>query len=348
MKRNCNLRNIVKPLILMVFVFLNFNASCQQLTSNVNNANGDLPNILIANPSAAGITNDNRATIWLDNDGKFKFRNVTGKGYAFRDYANTDDQVVIDIHGNIGIGSTAPLGRLQVNSPLDGAIAAVTIGSASPGNIATPLGKTVGGYNIDFETWRDIVPIQTGARIRAERINNHADNNALVQAMDLVFYTSTGIDQTSLTEKLRIRNDGDIGIGTPNPQAKLGVNGLIRCKEVKVEMSNWPDYVFKDGFKLPTLAELNKYIDRNHHLPGLPSAETLKNDGLNLGEINRLVAQKVEELTLYLIEKDKQEKKHAVELTCQKSQIDALIKANQFLLDRVKLLESYFNQLSIK
>ena len=70
-------------------------------------------------------------------------------------------------------------------------------------------------------------------------------------------------------------------------------------------VANWPDYVFKPEYQLPSLQEVKSYIDQNHHLPEMPSATEVAQDGLNLGEVNKLLAKKVEELTLYLIEQQK-------------------------------------------
>lgn len=96
-----------------------------------------------------------------------------------------------------------------------------------------------------------------------------------------------------------------LGIGTTAPKEALSVNGKIRAQEVKVETANWPDYVFADGYQLPTLKETAKFIAVNKHLPGVPKATEVEENGLQLGEMNRILMQKVEELTLHLIEKDK-------------------------------------------
>ncbi len=104
--------------------------------------------------------------------------------------------------------------------------------------------------------------------------------------------------------------EGNIGMGTsPISSAKLNVNGTIRSKEVKVEAAPWPDYVFSTDYALPTLKETETYIQENHRLPNMPSAEEVAENGIALGEMNRLLVEKVEELTLHVIqlEKDNQE-----------------------------------------
>lgn len=100
--------------------------------------------------------------------------------------------------------------------------------------------------------------------------------------------------------------DGKVGIGTEAFGAeRLAVNGNIRAKEIKVEARDWPDYVFQKDYKISSLADLDRYIKANNHLPGIPTAQEVKQNGIELGEMNKLLLQKIEELTLHLIEKDK-------------------------------------------
>jgi hypothetical protein len=98
-----------------------------------------------------------------------------------------------------------------------------------------------------------------------------------------------------------ILDGGNVGIGTATPTEALSVNGKIRSKEVKVETANWPDYVFKPSYQLTPLSEVKLYIDKNQHLPEMPSEQEIAKNGQNLGEINKLLVKKIEELTLYLI-----------------------------------------------
>ncbi len=105
--------------------------------------------------------------------------------------------------------------------------------------------------------------------------------------------------------KMRIYRNGNIGIGTTTADHKLDVNGVIRAKEIKVE-TNWSDFVFEDDYNLKSLDELEAYINKNKHLPDIPSESEVKEKGINLGEINAKLLQKIEELTLYVIEQNKE------------------------------------------
>jgi len=98
--------------------------------------------------------------------------------------------------------------------------------------------------------------------------------------------------------------DGNVGIGTNAPGEKLSVNGKIRAHEIKVEStaSTWPDYVFEEEYDLPSLKSTADFIKANKHLPGVPTANDVEKDGISLGEMNKILLQKIEELTLHMIE----------------------------------------------
>jgi hypothetical protein len=99
---------------------------------------------------------------------------------------------------------------------------------------------------------------------------------------------------------------GNVGIGLSNPTDRLAVNGTVHAKEVRVDLTGWPDYVFKPNYNLKSLPELKNYIDGHGRLPDMPSEREVEANGVKLGEMNKLLLKKIEELTLYLIEKDKQ------------------------------------------
>lgn len=121
----------------------------------------------------------------------------------------------------------------------------------------------------------------------------------------IVFETGTNTISYSNTRMI-INNTGNVGIGTINPLNKLDVNGTMHSKQVNIDLNGWADYVFNKDYQLPSLKDIKAYINLNHHLPDMPSEQEVIKDGLNLGEMNKLLTKKVEELTLYLIEKDKQ------------------------------------------
>jgi len=86
----------------------------------------------------------------------------------------------------------------------------------------------------------------------------------------------------------------------------VAVNGTIEARKVLVTQANpFPDYVFDSGYRLPSLEELNRYILSNHHLPEVPSADSIEKSGLDVGAGQVILLKKIEELTLYLIQQGK-------------------------------------------
>jgi hypothetical protein len=119
---------------------------------------------------------------------------------------------------------------------------------------------------------------------------------------------------------------GDVSIGTSDTKGyKLAVNGKIRAQEIKVEATPWPDYVFDKSYQLPTLLETEKHIKEKGHLPGIPSAAEVKANGIDLGEMNAKLLQKIEELTLIIIDLNKRSLKQSEELKDHKKLIEQFI-----------------------
>jgi hypothetical protein len=97
-----------------------------------------------------------------------------------------------------------------------------------------------------------------------------------------------------------------VGTTTAATGYMVSVNGKIMCEELKVQDSgSWPDYVFDKSYQLNSLHEVEKYIEENNHLPGIPNACTVEENGVEIGNMQKLLLQKIEELTLYMIDADK-------------------------------------------
>ncbi|AEL26421.1 hypothetical protein [Cyclobacterium marinum] len=118
------------------------------------------------------------------------------------------------------------------------------------------------------------------------------------------FMSQYGKGGTSLSWIIR-------GYANNNLQAEFNmggvlVNGKVQAEEVNISLDGWADYVFTDGYSLMSLGELKSFIDKNGHLPGIPIEAVVKKEGLNLGEINAKLLEKIEELTLYVIYQEEQ------------------------------------------
>ena len=96
-------------------------------------------------------------------------------------------------------------------------------------------------------------------------------------------------------------------LAADNPvRSSLAVNGPITAQSLKLKQSSWSDYVFDSTYRLPQLAEVESYIHREHHLPGIPSAAAIQKDSLDVGAGQAALLKKIEELTLYTIEQKKE------------------------------------------
>lgn len=204
----------------------------------------------------------------------------------------------------------------------------VGIGTATPGN--------------DL----DIHRITTSSFIRAKSDESYAgmiidkgetaDNGYLIHrtAGAGTWYVGTiGNDDYTISKsyftggdgKFYINSTGQVGIGTITPATgyKLSVDGKIICEELRVDLSTgWPDYVFAEDYKLMSLPELETYIAANGHLPNIPAAEEIKESGLEVGEMQRLMMEKIEELSLYIIEQQKTANLQQKEIEELKKQIN--------------------------
>lgn len=122
--------------------------------------------------------------------------------------------------------------------------------------------------------------------------------------------------------RMVLLDNGNVGIGTNNPQYKLQVEGDARVYTiVATGMRNPPDYVFHTSYRLRPLSEVEQYIQQYHHLPEVPSAAEIVKDGLNLGDNQLILLKKIEELTLYVIEQNKKLEKQQQEINALKQQV---------------------------
>ena len=154
---------------------------------------------------------------------------------------------------------------------------------------------------------RELIFGNTSDRDHSLRISyNGNDNNGscyINYSGDLRYRNGSMTDDVPV---VLFSKDNNVGIGTLDPQGyKLAVNGIIRAKEIKVD-SDWADFVFKKDYKLPTLGEVKKHIEEKGTLPGIPSESDVKANGVSLGEVNALLLQKIEELTLYVIKQQEE------------------------------------------
>jgi hypothetical protein len=202
---------------------------------------------------------------------------VWGTEYLAFQVGNSDDtsrdpseQMRITAAGNVGIGTTSPQSKLEI----DGRI------TIAEGNRYWSLGAA-----------------------RADGSSNGYPDAAAV-SNDGAFAIR---DVWMQRDRLRIDYLGNVGIGTTKPDAKLAVNGTIHAKEVIVDTSSsaWSDYVFAPDYRLAPLSEVEQHIKAEGHLPGIPSASDVAEHGITVGEMQAKLLAKIEELTLHQINQEK-------------------------------------------
>ena len=218
-------------------------------------------------------------------------------GLAIGPWSNSTKGLKITSAGNVGIG-TLETGPFKLNVAGRTGTQEIWVSGNGVQTVALVNNLTQGGWNSltqpgdNMLLWKGPNPDQT-------------DAGGLVIA-----------PWSNSTNGLRITSSGNVGIGIANPGSfKLAVEGKIGAREIQVTLQNpFPDYVFDSKYKLKSLYNLENYISQNKHLPGMPSAaEVEKKGGIELGQMNTKLLEKIEELTLYIIELNKKVEKMAKE-----------------------------------
>jgi len=209
--------------------------------------------------------------------------------FPIRFCTNDYDRLFISSDGKVGINTSNPLQKLHI---LDGNI---LISRSYPDELGSTNGTIYFGDQVS--------PSEPYGKWGIEYVSSEREGYGLN------FWKPAVTGQNFGNYYLFLADTGNVGIGTNNPQAKLAVNGEILAKSIRVNTSStyWPDYVFGEKYELMSLKELDAYVKANKHLPGMPSASEVERQGdVDLGEMNVILLEKVEELTRYIIDLQKQ------------------------------------------
>ncbi|KXX71237.1 pyocin knob domain-containing protein [Flammeovirga sp. SJP92] len=235
-----------------------------------------------------------------------------------------DERMRISGSGDVGIGISKPSAKLDVD-----------------GIIKTNESIQIKTNQFASNVKPNITLSSTIALGKIEGIDFRTNESATFRG-GLSFKTRyhTDGDDNGFHERMIIDHYGNVGIGTnETTDFRLSVKGKIRAEEVKV-YTGWADYVFEEDYNLKSLSEVEAHIKEHKHLPDVPSAKEVEENGVNVGETEAMLLRKIEELTLYTIEQQKQ-------IEYQSKQIRNLEKEkerNDALEERLSKIESLLNK----
>ncbi|MGS2765210.1 tail fiber protein [Sinomicrobium sp. M5D2P9] len=192
--------------------------------------------------------------------------------------ANQNVNFTVENNGNVGIGATSPTAKLEIQRS-----------------------GTIGAKWVPEKSYLTITDGNSSMIVDPNEIYSSGVLHIGSANGDIVKFRT--VSDTGVEDKMVVKGSGNVGIGTTTPDAKLTVKGKIHTQEVKVDLAGAvaPDYVFKEEYHLRSLEEVQAHIKEKGHLPGIPSAKEMEEEGINLKEMNLKLLEKVEELTLYTI-----------------------------------------------
>ena len=225
--------------------------------------------------------------IYSNADGLI-FKTITKNGIIIA----TSQKMIMSRNGNVGIGVATPLAKLDVSGSFQATSANVT------GALTAQSAKITNALSAQSATIADTLKA----------------NTLSAQSANITKTVTTAI--LSVTQDATINNLLTANTLTVNQHATINgiitmqnaqINNLLCAAEVRVKsVPCWSDFVFAKDYKLPALNDVEQFITENQHLPNVPSAAEVKENGIDVGEMNAILLQKVEELTLYIIELQKQ------------------------------------------
>ncbi len=200
------------------------------------------------------------------------------------------ERMRVDYNGNVGIGTSKPGHNLDISN------------NSALRNVGVELDAS---HYTGTGTSHSFIQFKTPNFKTDNTLTNGAAEIGLSNANGALYITrktNVGVNSNGII----LDKNANVGIGTISTGGhKLAVEGSIGAREVKVETTSWPDYVFTNEYKLPSLQEVERHIKSKGHLKNIPSAKQVKANGIKLGEMNKKLLEKIEELTLYTIQQEK-------------------------------------------
>jgi hypothetical protein len=257
----------------------------------------------------------------------YRGNSFTG-GFITFSTANNTEKMRIGTNGNVGIGTTNPSTKLDVNGT-------ISVRGSDNTNLEDRGQFFFENPNHGMRRIGNVVDLFTSGDIESGITFTLRSYNALTNSY------------INMNQAMKIAFNGNVGIGTTNPTSKLTVAGNINSREVKVTVDAGADFVFEKDYHLPTLPFLESYIKENKHLPEIASAKEMQANGINLSEMNIKLLQKIEEMTLYMIEQEKKSTLQSKKIEEQNKKIQTLIKENESFKTLSERFSKIENQLKI-
>lgn len=261
---------------------------------------------------------------YINSDGRFGIFE-----YTRSDWGTGVERMSFLKGGNIGINNAAPIAKLDIKDAngsrikmgvsksilLDGSTngGAIYLGVNSQNADISPLG----GIETYWESGSSNPQMAVGI------VRDGKGPDVLFNYAGDTDFRFKKYDGTTLLN-MRITWNGVVKV--PNK---------IETSDLEVKNVSLPDYVFADDYKLRTLEEVEAFIDENSHLPEVPSAAEVAENGMNVTEMNNAMLKKIEELTLYMIEQNKEMKTQSAQIEAQAQQIELLKQQNALLLELI-------------
>ena len=266
-------------------------------------------------PYGSGITGNNTGVVNLSFMGFYESDGTTRQGYVGKGSgASSDTYLGSDI---AGISLFATDGMINLKNASNNMI---NFGNA--GNGAPTINARSAGTKIILANAVNPSTSNADYAIGTEFSNSATHGWFSVPTNQTVHYWSFyggTVPVAKLDGMGNFSTVGSVVVGSTSTVATLKVNGDITARKLKVTQSGWPDYVFAADYQLPSLQEISNYIKANHHLPNVPAAEEIEKNGVDVGEMQKTMMQKIEELTLHLIRLDEENRQLKAELEKLKS-----------------------------
>ena len=256
-----------------------------------------------------------RFIIHSRTNGKGDFLQITSDVGSSLDKStwNWGKGITLRRNGHVGIGTTRPQSTLHVNGELSldenlslkgsgGSIGQINVKKANKDGYSTLLLQSVAS------TTHTVMALGTGDNSQGLFWAGYGGKYDAQRNVRIFHNGSVGRIEAGQNGTLVFQaHGGKVGIGTQNPDATLAVRGGIHAQEITVDLEGaiTPDYVFEPDYPLPELTAIENYIKKYKHLPEIPSAKEVEENGLELGDMQLKLLKKIEELTLYVIEQEK-------------------------------------------